>query len=152
PEEVKEFASGADGLLVEAERLAQHIERPIWRNLALVRIAISAGESQQYSRGVAIAESIGNAEARAQALILVAEAQCRHGQANEANRTYSGAAEAVSKVERTGLRGVLTGYLVDSLISTGRFEDARACLVLYPTRSERFVALGAIVESQGKRG
>src|SRR5271166_6192478 len=53
---------------------------------------------------------------------------------------------------RDGLRGVLTGYLVDSLISTGRFEDARACLVLYPTASERFVAMGAIAESEARRG
>ena len=52
---------------------------------------------------------------------------------------------------RDGLRGVLTGYLVDSLISTGRFEDARACLVLYPTASEKFVAMGAIAESEARR-
>jgi hypothetical protein len=58
----------------------------------------------------------------------------------------------VARVEQDGLRGVLTGYLVDSLISTGRFEDARACLVLYPTASERFVAMGAIAESEGRRG
>src|SRR5271166_881749 len=53
---------------------------------------------------------------------------------------------------RDGLRGVLTGYLVDSLISTGRFEDARACLVLYPTESEKYVALEAIAEAEGRRG
>jgi hypothetical protein len=152
PEEIKDFGNGADGLLVEAQQLARQIERPLWRNKALERVAVSAGESQQYARAVSIAESIGNAEARAQALILVAESQCRHDQAKYATRTYSVAAEAISKVERIGLRGVLTGYLVDSLISTGRFEDARACLVLYPTRSERFVALGAIAESQGRRG
>ena len=99
--------------------------------------------------------SIPNAEARAQALILVAESQCRdraHDQAAKATETYSDAAIAVSRIEREGLRGVITGYLVDSLISTGRFEDARACLVLYPTEAERFVALGAIAESQGRRG
>jgi hypothetical protein len=47
---------------------------------------------------------------------------------------------------------VLTGYLVDSLISTGRFEDARACVVLYPMESERFVAMGAVAESEARRG
>ena len=52
----------------------------------------------------------------------------------------------------TACGACITGYLVDSLISTGRFEDARACLVLYPTEAERFVALGAIAESQGRRG
>ena len=84
--------------------------------------------------------------------ILVAESQCRHSQAEQATKTYAEVAEAVARVEQDGLRGVLTGYLVDSLISTGRFEDARACLVLYPTESERFVAMGAIAESEGRRG
>ncbi len=46
----------------------------------------------------------------------------------------------------------MVGYLVDSLLSTGRFDDARACTAIYPEESERFVALGAIAESQGKRG
>ena len=36
----------------------------------------------------------------------------------------------------------MTGFLIDSLIATGRFDDARACIVLYPEESERFVALG----------
>jgi hypothetical protein len=152
PEEIKDYQTGADALLVEAQEIARRIEWPLWKNQALERIAINAGESRQYDRAVAVAGSIGNAEARAQGLILVAESQCRHDQASAATKTYAEAAEAISKVERIGLRGVLTGYLVDSLISNGRFEDARACLVLYPTRSERFVALGAIAESQGRRG
>lgn len=54
-------------------------------------------------------------------------------------------------MQQRGLRGVLTGILIDSLISTGRFEDSRACLVLYPSDSERFVAMGAIAESLGLR-
>ena len=58
----------------------------------------------------------------------------------------------MARVEQDGLRGVLTGYLVDSLISTGRFDDARACLVLYPMESEKFVAMGAIAESEARRG
>ncbi len=99
-----------------------------------------------------MAQSIENAEARSQASILVAESECRHNKADLATRTYSGAAEAVARVEQMGLRGVLNGFLVDSLISTGRFDDARACLVLYPTESERFVAMGAIAEAEGRRG
>ena len=46
----------------------------------------------------------------------------------------------------------MVGFLVDSLIASGRFDDARACTVLYPEESERFVALGAVAESMGKRG
>ena len=150
--ETKDVEKAADDFLVEAQQVCQEIERPIWKNRALERTAINAGESQQYPRAFSIARSIQNAEARSQALILVAESQCRHKQAVEATATYAEVAEAVARVEQDGLRGVLTGYLVDSLISTGRFEDARACLVLYPTASERFVAMGAIAESEGRRG
>ena len=151
-EDVRDAERFADMLLAEAAQIANRIERPIWRNSALERTAISAGESQQYPRAFAIARSIENPEARAQALILVAESQCRHGDVSEATKTYAEVAEAVARVEQDGLRGVLTGFLIDSLISTGRFEDARACLVLYPTESERFVALGAVAEAEGRRG
>jgi hypothetical protein len=150
--ELKEIEQSADDYLVEAQQVCQEIERPIWRNSALERTAINAGESRQYNRAFSIARSIENAEARSQALILVAESQCRHSPPEEATKTYNEVAEAVARVEQDGLRGVLTGYLVDSLISTGRFEDARACLVLYPTASERFVAMGAVAESEGRRG
>ena len=150
--EIKEVERVADDYLIEAQQVCQEIERPIWKNTALERTAINAGESQQYPRAFSIARSIQNAEARCQALILVAESQCRHRQANEATATYSEVAEAVARVEQDGLRGVLTGYLIDSLISTGRFEDARVCLVLYPTASERFVAMGAVAESEARRG
>lgn len=147
-----EFAKSADDLLVEATQFAAEIERPIWKNLALERTAISAGESQQFTRAVAVASKIENAEARAQAYLLVAESQSHQNQNEQATQTYQQVVDAIARVQQNGLRGVLTGYLVDSLISTGRFDDARAALVLYPTESERFVALEAIAESQGRRG
>jgi hypothetical protein len=150
--DIKDYEAAADSFLVEAAQFAGSIERPIWRNTALARTVIAAGESRQHDRGLDIALKIENAEARAQALILLSESECRHGKADLATRSYSEAAEAVARVEQTGLRGVLTGFLVDSLISTGRFDDARACLVLYPTESARFVALGAIAEHEGRRG
>jgi hypothetical protein len=84
--------------------------------------------------------------------LLVAESQCHQHQDEQATQTYQEVVNAIARVQQNGLRGVLTGYLVDSLISTGRFEDARDALVLYPTESERFVALEAIAESQGRRG
>jgi hypothetical protein len=155
PQEISTLDKLADDFLVEAANIALRIERPIWKHSALDRIAITAGEAGQFDRAVEVARKIPNAEARAQALILVAESLCRdrlHNQSDLAMQTYSDAALAVSRIEQKGLRGVLAGYLVDSLISTGRFEDARACLVLYPTEAERFVALGAIAESQGRRG
>lgn len=155
PEEIRSLEQLADDSITEAANIALQIERPIWKHSALDRIAITAGEAGQFDRAVQVARSIPNAEARAQALILVAESLCRdraHDQSELATATYSDAALAVSRIERNGLRGVIAGYLVDSLISTGRFEDARACLVLYPTEAERFVAMGAIAESQGRRG
>jgi hypothetical protein len=151
-QETRDFANAADNLLVEATRYARDIERPIWRNLALERTAISAGESLQFARATDLARHIENPEARAQAFILVAESMCRNNQDKAATESYAEVADAVARVQQSGLRGVLTGFLVDSLISTGRFEDARACLVLYPTESDRFVALGALAESQGRRG
>lgn len=150
--EIKEYDGYADAFLAEAAQVAGAIERPIWKNVALARTAIAAGESGQFDRAFSVAQSIENAEARSQALILVAESECRHNKPDLATRTYSEAAEAVARVELSGLRGVLTGFLVDSLISTGRFDDARACVVLYPTESARFVAMGAIAEAEGRRG
>jgi hypothetical protein len=150
--ENEDYRKAADDFLVEATKIAPSIERPIWRNLAYVRTAVVAGESKQFARAVSVAREIENPEARAQGFLLVAESQARARDDKAATESYSEVAKAIARVSQTGLRGVLTGFLVDSLISTGRFEDARACLVLYPTESERFVALEAIAENQGRRG
>jgi hypothetical protein len=152
PKDVKYYEQTAASLLEEAARIATAIERPIWKYAALERVAISAGESRQFALGMDIAQRITNAEARAQAFVLLAESETRANRTEEASRSYSESAEAIARVEQGGLRGVLTGYLVDSLITSGRFEDARASLVLYPTEGQRFTAMGAIAESQGRRG
>jgi hypothetical protein len=69
-----------------------------------------------------------------------------------ATPVYQEAARATASIETDGLRGVVVGLLVDSLSGSGRFDDARACSAIYPLESERFVALGAIAEAQGRRG
>ncbi len=145
------FARQADEILLEGAELAQGIDRPIWKNRAMERLATAAGESSQYERATDLANRIRNAEARARALVLVAEFQARKGRDADATRSYTLAAEAVASIQQRGLRGVLSGILIDSLISTGRFQDARAALVLYPSDAERFVAMGAIAESLGAR-
>jgi hypothetical protein len=150
-EDRKGYSDAADDILEEGASLAETIERPIWRNRAMERLAVAAGESGQYERATDLANRIKNAEARARALVLVAEFQARKGRNDDATRSYNLAAEAVASVVQRGLRGVLTGILIDSLISTGRFEDARASLILYPSDAERFVAMGAIAESLGLR-
>jgi hypothetical protein len=142
----------ADEVLVDAWDVARKIDRLLWKNRAMVVISLKASDSAQYNRGARLARTIENAEARSEALLLLAEAQCRHHEDAAATPTYQAAAEAVASIPQDGLRGVMTGFLIDSLIASGRFEDARACTVIYPEESQRFVALGAIAESQGRRG
>jgi hypothetical protein len=150
-EKVAGYRKQADEILLEAVEAAQLIQRPIWKNQALERVAVAAGQSEQFDRATEIADKIENAEARARALVLVAESQARQGQDKAATQSYNLVGQAVARIQQNGLRGVLAGILVDSLISTGRFEDARASLVLYPSDSERYVAMGAIAQSQGER-
>jgi hypothetical protein len=69
-----------------------------------------------------------------------------------ATPVFQEAAKATASIETDGLRGVVTGLLVDGLTGAGRFDDARACTAIYPLESERFVALGAIAEAMGRRG
>jgi hypothetical protein len=153
----------ADDILVDAVTVAERIEWPVWRGKSLIRIAMGAADSLQFERGMAVARSIVDPEFRTEALLFVAESQCRLAAAlsegtrqdnlnRDATRTYTDVAKAVSEIRQMGLRGVCVGFLVDSLISVGRFDDARACVDLYPERYQQFVALGAIAESQGKRG
>ena len=148
------FRKLADAILIDSFEHAKKIDRLIWKYRANFRIALLAADSQQYSRGVELARGIENGESRAEAMLILAESQCRPGvnQNEAATATYQAAAEAVATVHQDGLRGVLTGFLVDSLISTGRFDDARACVVIYPELSEQLVALGAVAEQQGRRG
>jgi hypothetical protein len=142
----------ADELLVDAYEVTKKIDRLIWRYRALYRISLQAADSLQYARGIDIAKRIENGESRAEAMLLLAASQSRNNQNQAATQTYQYAAEAVATVQQDGLRGVLTELLVDSLVVTGRYEDARACTVLFPTDSQKLVALGAIAKSQASRG
>jgi hypothetical protein len=71
---------------------------------------------------------------------------------NSATSTYRDAAVAVASIPLDDPRAILAGVLIDNLISVGRFEDARSTIVLYPDTVRRMIALGAIAESQGRRG
>jgi hypothetical protein len=145
----------ADQILVASFEDAKKIERLMWKYRAMVRTALAAADSQQFARGLELARGIDNGESRAEAMLLLAEAQCRTNNTEDtdgATAAYQAAAEAMATVQQDGLRGVLAGFLVDSLISTARFDDARACVVLFPEQSQRLVALGAVAEAQGRRG
>ena len=151
----EKFKKLADAILVDSFDDARKIDRLIWKYRAMVRIALLAADSQQYARGIELSRGIENAESRTEAMLLLAESKCRKNQKdlNElATVPYEQAARAAASIHQEGLRGVLAGFLVDSMISTGRFEDARASVVIYPELSQRLVALGAVAEAQGRRG
>jgi hypothetical protein len=152
PEDNQAYRQTADTILIESFEVAKKIDRLIWKYRAMARIALLAADSQQYARGFELARGIPNGESRAEAMLLLAEAQARDDQNDGATAAYEEAAKAVATVQQDGLRGVLAGFIVDSLIASGRFQDARKCIVLYPDSDDQLVALGAIAESQGKRG
>ena len=61
------------------------------------------------------------------------KSQCRNNQNRSRNRHLRrGRPGRRHASSRTGCAESWPGFLVDSLIATGRFEDARACIVLYP--------------------
>jgi hypothetical protein len=141
-----------DRILQEAAELALRIERPVWRDRALVAIAQAAAASKQFKRGLDVSRMIPQPEVRTDALVKIAEAQARRGDPDGATSTYKEAALAVAAIPLDDPRAVLAGVLIDNLISVGRFEDARATIVLYADTPRRIIALGAIAESQGRRG
>lgn len=148
----RSFEGLPDEILLEAANLADRIERPVWHDQALYKVAAAAAESHQYVRAVSVADRIPSAEVRTNALLKVAELQARRGDPEGATATYADAAKAVASVSKDDPRAVLAGVLVDSLISVGRFDDAREAVSLYPDEERRMIALGAVAESQGRRG
>jgi ElaB/YqjD/DUF883 family membrane-anchored ribosome-binding protein len=65
---------------------------------------------------------------------------------------YMASARAVGSVPLTDQRAVSARLLTESLIKVGRFDDARAATTLMPDKGHRYAVLGAIAESQGRRG
>jgi hypothetical protein len=146
------FAGAADKILSDAAVIARRIERPVWRDRGLVEIASAAAASRQFARGLEIARTIPQPEVRTDALVRLAEAQSRRQDPDGATISYREAAQAVASIPLDDPRAVLTGVLIDNLISVGRFEDARASIVMYSDADRQLTALGAIADSQGRRG
>ena len=46
----------------------------------------------------------------------------------------------------------MTDFLIESLIRTGRFEDARRSVILYPEGPKRTESLGLVAWEMGVRG
>jgi hypothetical protein len=142
----------ADRLLLQAQGHAWLIVRPVWRDQALLDITAKASASDQFPRGLEVSRTIPDPEVRTDALIRVAEGLARRNLGPEATLVYAEAAKAVSEIPTDDIRGIIAGVLIDSLIATGRFDDARASIVLLPDVTRQLVALGAVAESQGRRG
>ncbi len=145
------IARMADRTLVLAANTSAKIAKPIWRDRSMVSIAIAAAASDQFDRGIQVSRGIPQPEYRSDALTRIAEAQARRNLGPEATRTYTEAAHAVASIPLEDPRSILTGVLIDSLISVGRFDDARACVPFFPDDVRKLNALGTIAESQGER-
>ncbi|WP_435018389.1 hypothetical protein TA3x_000361 [Tundrisphaera sp. TA3] len=141
-----------DQLLARSARTAMRIERPIWRDAASYTVVANAAASSQFPRGFEIARSMAQPEARTNALIRLAEGQALNNRPEEATAAYSEAATSVAMIPQDDTRETLVGVLVDSLISYGRFDDARAAVTIYAVPARRLTALSAIAQSQGRRG
>jgi len=142
----------ADRGLVLAANTAARMDKPIWRDRAMVSIAIAAAASDQFERGVEIARTIPHPEYRADAMTRLAESQARDGLTGPATATYTEAAEAVASIRLKDPRATLAAVLIDSLISVGRFDDARECIRFSDDPVRRLRALSVIAENQGERG
>ena len=149
PEDIRSYT---DQLLVNSARHAAMIQRPIWRNSALYSIVSNAAASSQFTRGFEIARDADQPETRTNVLIRLAEGQALNGRPAEATAAYAEAARAVALIPQADPRDTLVGVLIDSLISFGRFDDARSCVPLYTSAARQLVALSAVAESQGRRG
>lgn len=151
-EVVSELESLADQLLMRGVDHAALIERPAWRDRALLSVAAAAAASKQFDRAFEVAALIPYPEVRSEAFLRVAESAARRGTPADATRAYGSAARTIASVPIDDLRASLTNVLVNSLITSGRFVDARRAIVLYPDERRQLVALGAVAESMGARG
>ena len=147
-----DLRSYTDELLANSAVHAALIERPIWRNSATYSIVSNAAASSQFARGFQIARAVDQPETRTNVLIRLAEGQALNGRQAEATAAYAEAARAVALIPQSDPRETLVGVLIDSLISFGRFDDARSCVRLYNTSANQLVAFSAVAESQGRRG
>lgn len=141
-----------DRLLSLSAQTAARINRPIWRDAAAYTIVANAAASSQFPRGFQIARSIAQPESRTNALIRLAEGQAMNSRPEEATAAYAEAARSVTMIPQDDTRETLVGVLIDSLISYGRFEDARAAVAIYTVPARQLLAYSAIAQSQGRRG
>lgn len=147
------FIAAADRILRKATQHAEAIERTIWRDRALAEAATNAGGGLRFELALEIVRKVQRPETRTDALIKIAETQALKGNDPEqAHATYEEAARTVASIAQPDPRAVLATALIDNLILVGRYDDARANIVLYPDRDRRLKALTSVAFSQGRNG
>lgn len=141
-----------DSAVAEGIALANRVERPLWRDRALGMTCLYAAQADLHDRSLEAAALIKAADIRTLAILRAAESLARLSKKERATELYQVSAETLVSIPDPDVRTILAGVLVDSLVSVGRFDDARRCVELFPTEVGKVRVLGAIAESQGRRG
>jgi hypothetical protein len=146
------FRDRADAFLAAGAETARRIPLPAWRDRTLVELVTLAAASHQYRRGLEIARSSVHTPSRAEALVALAQAQAVDRLDADATATYQDALETVTRIPLVGPRRTAATVLLDSLLATGRFDDARVAISIVPDPDLRLAALSAVARSMGARG
>lgn len=151
-EEAKEFGNIADRINLLAIETAKAIEQPNWRDRALVQVASNAAGAKQYDRAVEVARGIPAPDIRYEALGQIGDAMARGDQGPEATKVFQECAQAIATIPNDDPRNIAVGYLLQLLVSLGRFDDAKATAEMYNDPALKRLGLGAVAESMGRRG
>jgi hypothetical protein len=146
------FRDRADRFLVTAQTALLRIPLPAFRDRTLVELVTLAAASHQYRRAREIAHNWPHLPSRAEALVVIAQAQAFDRLDADATTSYQDALETVTRIPLTGPRLTAAAILLDSLMACGRFEDARAAITIAPDPNLRLAALSAVARSMGSRG
>jgi hypothetical protein len=98
--QVPELLEATDSIYRQATEHASRIDRPVWSDLAMDNLAISAARSYQFARAIAILKLIPRPQPRADALIKTAEELARRS-AEVGLRSGEGLRRSWADVEAT---------------------------------------------------
>ena len=139
-------------LLGDSERVAVLIPLRVWRYQTLLRVTNAASNAGMFREASPMARRIESPEARVDALIRLAESQDRGGEEAEATRSYQDAFKSVLEIPQQGVRETLARVLGLSLISAGRYEDARVTARYGLSRTPAIELLAEVARAMGEAG
>ena len=163
PERRPDLAEDLDALIERGDRIiklasdiALQAEWLLFRDHAMLEVVRNAARSERFLPAFDLARLIAGPEARSEAFLALADVLARSGDreahADLATQAFSEAALAIASLPFCDVRNVLARALIDVLIAVGRFEDARAAVVLLDGDLVNLAqALGAVAESMGRR-